>query len=183
MSRIVMALVPFLLLSLFSMAQPSNRTTSTKAERKAAKAAEREENRKQLLELLESRQFVLEANTIANRYGQLIPVSPNTNFVAALEDQGVIQFAIGFGPGLNGLGGITEDGKITKYEIIEQKSGFTVHMRLFGTIYGSSDLFLNVTTSGFAQVRVVTLRGGRFSFNGLLLPVEDSNVFQGNSFF
>ena len=183
MSRKLMALLPMLLFGVLLIAQTD--TKLSKAEKKAARKAQQEENFKQLQELLESKAFVLEANTIANRYGNIINVSPSINFISAVDETGVIQFAFNnsFSLGLNGLGGITEEGTITKYEIIRKEKSLALKMRIFGTIYGTTDLFITINSDGNARAQMVTLRGGRLTFTGFLRPLDDSIVYKGNRTF
>ena len=181
MTRKLIALLPLLFIGLLATAQTNQKLS--KAERKAVRKEKQEANFKRILEAIENKEFVVEAHTITNRRGFSVPVSPNTNFVGISGDGGVIQFAFGNGPGFNGLGGLTTDGKIVKYELIEQKKGISLKMRLFGSAFGSTDLILSVNSSGNATVKVNTLRGGRFTFNGAFRDLETANVFQGNSIY
>lgn len=183
MKRKIIALLPFLFIGILAFSQSSNNQKLSKEEKKAARQAKQKANLEQLEAILVSKEFVIEAYTFSDRYGRTIPVDGNTNFVSAVGDEGVIQFAFGNGLGFNGLGGITDDGTITKLEIQKEKKGLLVQMQIFGSAFGVTDLWINVNADGRAQIRVTTLRGGRFRLNGQLFALEDSRVYQGLSTF
>ena len=181
MTKKLIALLPLLLIGLMLMAQGASKQKLSKEERKAAKKAKQEAQLNAILDAIEERNFVIEANTFVNRRGLSFPVNPTLNFIAIQGENAVIQLASGNGVGLNGLGGITTDGKITKFEIIEKKKGINLSVRIFGSAFGATDVFLNVNASGNANMRVLTLNGGRFSFNGQFQELEESTVFQGTN--
>lgn len=181
MTKKLIALLPLLLVGVMLLGQGVSKQKLSKEERKAAKKAKQEEQLNAILEAIEGRNFVIEANTFTNRRGLSTPINPTLNFVAIQDEDAVIQLASGNGIGLNGLGGITTDGRITKFEIIEKKKGINLSLRVFGSVFGATDLFLNVNASGNASIRVLTLNGGRFSFNGQFQELEDSTVFQGSN--
>jgi len=77
------------------MAGSTLQAQETKKERKSRKKAERvamlEENYKNLIELAENKNFVLEADYISNQYGHRSIVTPMLNFIMVDDDKAVIQ--------------------------------------------------------------------------------------------
>ncbi len=65
----------------------------------------------------EKKAFTLEADQVVFKYGQTAFVSSNTNFVAVNGTDAVVQVAFLIAAsGPNGLGGVTVDGHIPRYE-------------------------------------------------------------------
>ena len=60
---------------------------------------------------LDSLDFVLEADKIIFKYGDMAYVQSNTNFISLSDDKAVVQVAPFNGGGPNGVGGITLDGR------------------------------------------------------------------------
>ena len=75
--------------------------------------------------LSKTRYWVLEAHTIYDRYNKSIPVNSSLNFISMKDSLMTIQLSVSNTvPGNNGIGGITIDGKMTKYEINKSKNIF-----------------------------------------------------------
>ena len=68
--------------------------------------------------MVQEKQFVLEANFLSNQTGERIIVSNRLNFIAVDSNRITIQLASISGVGgPNGMGGVTTDGNISKFEI------------------------------------------------------------------
>ena len=162
--------------------------TDKKEQRKIERAEKKrlkEENKKKaqelVLDLVEDRTFVLEASTLAGRYGQQYIVSPSTNFVKVEGNQVIIQTSNSFGFGYNGLGGITINGNITDYQISKGKNGVSVFIQFTDPILGHSSLYLNVQENGISRATVSGNWGARATFQGQFVALEDARVFRGRS--
>lgn len=128
--------------------------------------------------------FVLEADEVVFKRGYTAHVTSNTNFVAVEGDQAVVQVAFNVPwSGFNGLGGITVEGLVSKYETRKDKRG---------------NLYLDMSVNGrgiSAQVSITLLAGsnratitilpnfhsGRLTLNGVIVPEEESTVFKGTT--
>ena len=86
----------------------------TKEEKKAKRAAEYLAAKEVNLAIVESRQWVLESETVQDREGQSYIMNPSLNFAMIDGDQSTIQLDFGALIGWNGVGGITFDGTISK---------------------------------------------------------------------
>ncbi len=167
-----LALFLIMLLPLMAMAQGST------------KEAKREAQHEKLMDLIDSKEFVLKANTIRDRYGNQIFVNELTNFVAVADSSGAVQIALNNSRiGRNGLGGETVDGRVTQYEVKDfgPKKGVMIKLTLFGS--GTFHLILNVSSGGYATVDLSGIYGQRLTFSGELEPLEGSNIFLGRTTF
>ncbi|AHM63409.1 hypothetical protein D770_25830 [Flammeovirgaceae bacterium 311] len=152
-----------------------------KAEKQRLKEEERQRNRDMVLNLVKDQTYVLEATTLAGRYGQLFPASPTTNFIKVEGDQIIIQTANNVGIGYNGLGGITISGNIREYQVNQDKGGASVFIRFYDPLLGLSTLNLSVQESGYARATVLGNWGGRVTFQGQFVALEESRVFKGRT--
>jgi hypothetical protein len=154
----------------------------TKQERIAQRKID-EENQGMLVDsMINQHKFVLEANTLTNRYGSSIVVSSRINFIAIDSNKITIQLASNSGiGGANGMGGITTDGTIQKYQVNrigKDKSGYTISLMTMTSI-GSFDIIFSVTRLGYADATITGLSGGKLSYRGTLVPLGQSGIYKG----
>ena len=157
----------------------------SKSERKEQKQKEAEEQKKIILELLRNKTWVIEAHTVLDRYNNSFQLNPSINFVGVKGDEGAIQLGFNGLIGWNGVGGITIDGKVTKYELNEgkEKQGPTLNIRFQGRGLGSANISVSVNASGQATARVSGDFGDRITFSGMFVSLENSTVYKGQSLF
>ncbi len=156
-------------------------------EDKKAKRLEEEEMMKELTALmLHSHRFVLEADYIGDGRGQRIPVNSNINFVAIDSLEGVIQYGSPHGIGYNGVGGVTADGRISKYELkeVSRKSRklYTLQITIM-TGLGTYDIAFSVSETGYADATVSGYTRGQLKYSGRLVPVKVSKVYKASTVF
>ena len=178
MKRLALLAFAILLIADISIAQGK----LTKEERRALKKEAIEEKYDSVFSTLNSRSFVLESNTIADRYGRQIFVNPSTNFFLVEDSIAVIQLAVNNGFGYNGLGGITLEGRLTNFEIQRDQSSskpLYIQARVFGTALGTIDLFTTINSAGRATTRFSSQYGHRLSLNGDLVKLEETLPFVG----
>ncbi len=154
----------------------------TRKERKKAKAEKYEQLYQNTKNILESKEFVLEAHYLGNKYGQRIPVSSSINFIKVDSSEAVLQIGSHTGVGYNGLGGITTDGRITAWELNknDKKNNFNLSMNVM-TSLGNYDIFMNISADGYTTARVHDLRGGQLTYTGNIIPQGNSQVYEGTS--
>ena len=150
-------------------------------DKKVRKAQEQMAQRARTWKVLEERQFVLESYTIRNSYNQSLAVSPATNFVLFDSTRCVIQLAHPQYIGVNGLGGITLDGEVERYELKEKRDGkaMVLNVTVHNTGYGSMTITLTVSGNGYGTASVNTVQGGRIKFQGNVVRLDESIVFEG----
>ena len=132
--------------------------------------------------MVDSMQFVLEADYMANRTGNRIPVSSGLNFIKVDSSHVVLQTGNNGRVGNNGLGGVTADGTISKWSVRkdEKNRSFYITMDVMSNI-GIYTVFIDVSSSGRATARLTGLGSGQLTWDGNLVPLRESRVFKGRS--
>lgn len=152
--------------------------------RLAEKRAEEEENRKMTKRMVHNQQFVLEADFIAGRTGSRYPVNSTLNFILLDSSDAVIQIGSNSGIGYNGVGGITIEGHVTKYELIEKQNkrgtSYSITMYVMSSL-GTYDIQLWVSQSGNADAIIRGNFSGSVTYSGRLVPLEQSRIYKGMS--
>jgi len=148
--------------------------------KKEKRQAEFEEQYQATKRMIENREFILESDYLMNAYGFRIPVSSTINFVAIDSTTAIIQTGSNFMYGPNGLGGVTAKGKITKWELTEnaKSKSFDLHINVMTNI-GIYDLYFSISPSSGPTAQLTGLRAGRLTFDGDLVPWENSSIYIG----
>jgi len=133
---------------------------------------------------LDDRQWVLEADRLSNKMGQTVNVNSNLNFVAIHGKQVYVQLGRNSGMGPNGVGGVTVDADITKYEVKPGKKGtYFIHVFASSPI-GSFDIRIDMNSTG--QMASATIQGNssrRVTYSGQVVPASKSTVYKGTPLF
>lgn len=154
-----------------------------KAEKKQQKKEQQKKNKAANLQVIKDQSFAIEANTIQGRSLYTYQVNPNINFIKVEGENFVLQTANNFTVGYNGLGGITIVGKIADFKVIEGKEGKTIHIsaQVNSAVLGNSTVFMTISGNGNSTARLTDNWGNRIVFNGDMYPLENSNIYQGQS--
>ena len=157
----------------------------SKKERKELRQQQQAEQKQAILYLLNSKEWVIEAHTVFDRYNQSYQLNPTINFVGIKGEEGALQLGFSGLIGWNGVGGVTIDGKVTKYEVKEGKSNSSpsVNLRFQGRGVGSASINVTINTSGQATARVTGDFGERITFSGMIKSLAESTVYKGQSLF
>jgi len=154
----------------------------TKEEKRQLKSEEEAQRASLVQFMVEKRQFVLEANYVSGRSGERTPVSSSLNFVVIDSSRVTMQLASVSGVGgYNGMGGITVDGTITRYDVKmtgRNKNVYAIEIYL-NTRFGHYDMLLQVSPYGNADARIGGNWGGKLNYHGMLVPVWKSKVYKG----
>lgn len=182
----------FLLIPIICVFAQEESSLSSKEQKKLAKEkrnAERAAQDEQLKEItglmLEFQRFVLEADYISGRSGERASVSSILNFIIIDSLDATIQLGSPWGIGINGVGGITLDGNVRKYELSvkENKKGVSYTVSFFiQTSLGSYDIVMWVSQTGRADATVRGNVSGHLTYSGQLVPLSLSRVYKGSSF-
>jgi hypothetical protein len=135
-----------------------------------------------LSQILENKQFVLEADFLNNFKGRRINVVSSLNFIEVDTSYSVIQIGSNRGIGYNGVGGITAEGRITywKMEKDDKKKSIQVKMNVMTNI-GIYDVFMDISAYGNASAIVSGMRPGRLEYEGRIVSLYESSVFKGHT--
>lgn len=155
---------------------------NTSLSRKEIRKAKNEKQYQLVKDMIENRDFVLEANFLQDRYGRRFPVNNGINFVSVDSTEAVIQVGSNTRIGANGVGGVTAKGRITGWKLTENKRKNSFGLRInVMTPIGFYDLFFSILPSGQATAQLTGLKSGSLTFDGNLVPLENSTVYEGQS--
>lgn len=157
-----------------------------KQKKKKARKARRMEERQEVMNLLESQRFVLEAHTLVDRYGRTYPLNPSINFVMLDSTDAVIQLGFSHLVGWNGLGGITLESRLDDLRINEPKKKTqypTALIRTVGSPMGLVTINLFPGSQGSTRATINGNFGERLTLIGNMVPLEQSGIFQGQTTF
>lgn len=182
MKNIIFLIAAIILGTLNINAQEGNRRELTKKERKAIEARIDSIKNAKAEQAINDSAFVLEADLVTFKRGRTAHVTSNTNFVAVNGGEASVQVAFNVPwPGFNGLGGITVDGYISKYEKKKDKKG-NIYLEMNVSGRGiSAQVFITLWSgSNKASVNIMqNFHSGRISLDGVIVPKEESDVFKG----
>ncbi|KXX70165.1 DUF4251 domain-containing protein [Flammeovirga sp. SJP92] len=167
-----------------------------RAQKRLEKKKEREEKRliakqlemiihEQAVQGIDSGTFVLEATQVYDRYGNIENVNSTINFVKVVGNNAIFQLGFDGIVGLNGVGGITMEGKISNYEVEKMENGrVNVSFNVQGPIMMASMSFTMDGEGNFANVKVrAQTENIELSFRGQIQPLNNSNVYEGMKLF
>lgn len=129
--------------------------------------------------------FTIEADQVMFKRGYTAHVTASTNFVAVRGDNAIVQVAFNVPvSGFNGLGGITVEGSISRYEVNKDKKGDVfVRMGVMGKGI-SAQLFISLWKG--ANKATVSIQpnfnSNKLTLSGMMWKPERSNVFKGTTF-
>lgn len=129
--------------------------------------------------------FTIEADQVMFKRGYTAHVTASTNFVTVRGDNAIVQVAFNVPvAGLNGLGGITVEGSVSRYEVNKDKKGNVfVKMGVMGKGI-SAQLFISLWKgANKATVNIMpNFNSNNLTLNGMMWKPERSNVFKGTTF-
>ena len=167
-----------------TMTKQEARKAARAAHRKAM-AAEQQQMFEQAVQCLKDGSFVVEVDQLLFPRGLTKFVSSLTNFVSMNEGKAVIQIATSnFSPGANGLGGISVEGDVSNVTMSTSKRGIVYYNFMDqGALVSAT---VNIQLSGDGNRATVTIypnfNSNNLTMTGKLVPYDQSNVFQGQTF-
>jgi hypothetical protein len=182
--------VNILVLAALLIAVPvSSQELSKKEQKKLEKELRKEQQAKEaelqsaLVRLMvENQRFVLEANRLRDKRGNMVNVSSNINFVAVDSLSGVLQIGNNAYVGLNGVGGITEEGQVAGYQYTLNEKNGTYNVRYnLRSPGGNYDVQMVVYSNGRADATVTSTWPGRLNYSGFLVAPGASRVWKGTT--
>ncbi|WP_082026362.1 DUF4251 domain-containing protein [Flammeovirga sp. OC4] len=134
---------------------------------------------------IDSSSFVLEAIQVYDRYGNIENVNSNINFVKIAGDVAIFQLGFDGVVGLNGVGGITMEGRISGYEVEKLENGrVNVKFNVQGPIMSASMNFTMDGEGNFANVKVrAQTENIELNFRGQIKHLNQSSVYEGMKLF
>lgn len=161
-----------------------NARESKKNNKKQQRAEEREVAYISALALLDSRDFVLEANKLSMPDGSSLAVFSDVNYLMMKGDKAVVQVNPGISGGPNGMGGITLEGRVVDLTKTTDKRGNVTLKYTVMSTGGSAEVELKLLSGGDKANATITPKmrsSARVIMFGKLLASEFSRVFKGFS--
>lgn len=172
----------FLVLGFLGISANSNSQDQklSRQEKKEVRKSQMIQNFYALDTLLNARNFVLEADFLQNKYGVMIPVTSNLNFIKVNQTEGILQTGSDMSIGYNGVGGVTAEGNITSYKVFKdtKRLRYMIQFSLLTDI-GHYDISMTVTSDNHASATITGLWPGRLTWDGHLETIYNSRVFKG----
>lgn len=168
----------------------STLAAKAKADAKTLKAIQKELEAKQdsiananAVKALDSLEFVLEADKLVFKYGEMAFVQSNTNFISLSDDEAVVQVAPYNAGGPNGVGGITLEGRASNIKMRTDKKGtITYSLNVQGAaISAVVTITMPKGTNEAIAVIEPTFSSNRITLSGKIVPKSASRVFMGTS--
>lgn len=128
-------------------------------------------------ELIESRDFVLQAERISGKSAVPVNVAHHINFVKIEGDDLIVQYGLNSGVGRNGLGGMTFEGKIRKIETKDLGEGKSFNTRIqFSTPYLNGVATVNISVRGHRARASIWSNGEVLNFEGFYASNDSSTI-------
>ena len=187
MKRTILLMLVFSLsLSAISYAQDGKSKEQKKlsrAEKKALKQAQMKAEKDSILQIIESKQWVMESYQLQFRGRYNYNVSPSNNFIVVKGDRFLWQYAFNGATGANGIGGATLDGRFTKFEVNpgdKVKSAIRIQMKTLASGTGPVSITMSVNSDGDAKIFIQpSFRNEYMIFIGKLVPLDATNNYKG----
>ncbi|GAB5524853.1 MAG: DUF4251 domain-containing protein [Roseivirga sp.] len=129
--------------------------------------------------LMEDRDFVLQAERIGGKNSIPINVASQINFIRIDGDDLIVQYGLNTGTGRNGLGGVTYEGKIRRFDTKDLGEGKTYNTRIqFFTPYLNGVATINIRIRGNQAQASVWSNGQVLNFEGFYASNENSTIAQ-----
>lgn len=164
------------------IATSANGLKTEKQLKKERKDAERNMEYITTGHFLDSMQFVLQAEYLSNSRGMRSIVTSSLNYILVDSLKGSIQTGTNFGIGRNGIGGSTARGNITNWKLTKNEKRKSFMIRIdFSTDLGFYTVFMDVSADRTASARLSGIGGGSLTFDGNLVPLRRSRIYQARS--
>jgi len=135
--------------------------------------------------ILNLKEFVLEADYLQGRRGELISVRRNINFIKVQDARGTLQTGStsnGFSRSLNdnGVGGVTIEGNISNYKVKRNTKSLShnVTFELTSSL-GTFNINMNIMADNTASATITSARSTHLTWKGTLVALFNTNVFRG----
>ena len=153
-----------------------------KQDRKAAKRAEAAANFEVINSMLVHKDFVVTADVLENRYGDRINVIPGLNFIKVDSVNAVLQTGSGSGIGYNGVGGVTAEGKINRWEIVRNYKTLSYYLHFnIETSLGNYDVSMTLNSDNNVRATITGITPGELIYDGHIEPVHRSGIYKGQN--
>jgi len=183
MNKIILLFLGFLLTFSLSTQAQTEKKKLTRKERKELKQKQKQEEALQTAMLINSKRFVFQADEIIDRSGKSYSVSYSINFIVIDSNTAVFQFGSLMLIGINGAGGVTIEGKITKMEITKNEKNLYHYIVVrVATNRGFYDIQIDISPSGMATAKISNTASQTIVYKGVIVAPKNSNIYKGTAY-
>jgi hypothetical protein len=169
-------------LLLISVHSNSQDTKLSREEQKAARKERQYFDFQVIDTMLMNKSFVLEADYLENQYGDRVPVISGINFIMVDSLSAVLQTGSNSRMGLNGVGGVTAEGRISGLKIVKDEKHLTFYIRFSVTSdIGIYDVTMDISSNKTARATISSLTRGKLTYTGRIETLYDSGVYKGRN--
>ena len=153
----------------------------SKQERKEYKLQLATVQQQEIMQLLTSRAWVLEAHQIQDQYGESAIIEPSINFVGVSGENATAQLGSSGDIAWNGVGGITIEGNVREHKLKEGKpgSGACLQIEISGSSSGHVSIAIQISVDGTASATLSDTFGDRLTYRGRIVALGESTVYKG----
>ncbi len=133
---------------------------------------------------LVNQDFVLEATSVTFKNGTTTYVNSTTNFISLKGNKAVVQISpSSFTSGPNGVGGVTVEGYVSDLVVrTDSKGRTTLSMNVMGIgINAQVEVYMYPDTNKASATVYPNFNSNTIWLRGIIVPYQNSNVFEGNS--
>jgi hypothetical protein len=151
-------------------------------EKKEIRKAQMQANFQILDSLLQRKSFVIEADVLENKYGDRIHVSPVLNFIRVDSTNAVLQTGSNTGFAYNGVGGVTAEGRINRWQVVKNFKSLSYYLRFtVETSIGVYDVSMTLTADNNVRATITGITPGMLVYDGHLEALNNSSVYKGQT--
>jgi len=157
-----------------------------KQKKKEAKILAEKQEFEKVKQLVQDTTFVFVADKLYGDRGRMFNVNPTLNFLAVNKKEATYQFAFQGIIGWNGVGGVTFNGDIVKYEVkLGKNINKASYVEMVFRPKGVGGLpYINITFFGSRATVDLTLdNGNRIRLDGEIKSLQEAEIFKGQSIF
>lgn len=138
---------------------------------------------RKLVSVIDSRQFILEADWLSNQWNSRISVPSNLNFIRVDSSEAVIQTGNNYYMGQNNVGGVTATGNIDSWLVTKNDKKKNLSMKMdVSTQIGFFTIFMDISATGNATATLSGSKHGKLIYTGRIVPLSESIVYKGSSY-
>lgn len=183
MKKLVVMLCLGLMVFSINAQEKTKKQKLTRAEKRELRQQQEEATKQVVASIIEARQFVLEANVIKNKRGDSFPVNSSINFVKVDSAIAIFQFGSAHTIGINGVGGVTVEGRINTFEVHKREKSGSYYIRIgIAAPSGFYDIQLSISSVGTTEAQVTALSNNRINYSGKIVPISQSHIYKGSSY-
>ena len=175
---IFIASILLLIFSVQIMAQSKEDKKAAKKAKKEAKEKEKEAALMKYVELANTKQWVMQAETVYDEKNNSYVLNSSMNFISLENEDVILQIAFQDIHGWTGSRGSTGLGNVSEYTVNPTKGVVKVMFTGKGANLGTVKFTVNIDASGMARAYLAWPGTGRLTMTGRVVHPSQANIFK-----